>query len=187
MSFDADSDSAVAAPAPETTPITATTAAGAVTGAIPPAPPPAAVPADTAARRGTYTLSFAALLSLEDRAKTLAASITVDGHLGARRSRHDRAHSIFRRRAWTVRDEGDEAERAGKADRPPVLGIPRRAVTSAFDSRQTWWEDEGRRIADQLRDVSALLVAGTNPEHAARVALGIARARRKRTPSRRAG
>jgi hypothetical protein len=47
-------------------------------------------------------------------------------------------------------------------------------VTAPPDPRLTWWEDEGRRIAGQLHDVSSLLVIGTNPEHAARVALGIA-------------
>lgn len=40
----------------------------------------------------------------------------------------------------------------------------------------TWWEDEGRRIAGQLREAAAVLVVGTNSEHAASVALGIARA-----------
>ena len=40
----------------------------------------------------------------------------------------------------------------------------------------TWWEDEGRRIAGELREVSAALIVGPNAEHAARVALGIARA-----------
>ena len=42
-----------------------------------PVPPPRAIIG--APQHGTFTLSFAALLS-EDRAKTLAASITVDGH-----------------------------------------------------------------------------------------------------------
>jgi hypothetical protein len=56
-------------------------------------------------------------------------------------------------------------------------------VTAPHDPRQpgtTWWEDEGRRIAGQLRDVSAVLVAGTNVDHTARVALGIARAESER-------
>lgn len=42
-------------------------------------------------------------------------------------------------------------------------------------SQATWWEDEGRRIAAQLRDVNAVLIVGSNVEHSARVALGIAR------------
>ena len=46
---------------------------------------------------------------------------------------------------------------------------PRQAATA-------WWEDEGRRIAGQLRDVAAVVVAGPDAEHSARVALGIARA-----------
>ena len=44
----------------------------------------------------------------------------------------------------------------------------------------TWWEDEGRRIAAQLRDVHAVLIVGSNPEYSARVALGIARAESER-------
>jgi hypothetical protein len=50
---------------------------------------------------------------------------------------------------------------------------PREAAT-------TWWEDEGRRIAGQLRDVSAALVVGPNADHSAYVALGIARAESER-------
>jgi hypothetical protein len=52
-------------------------------------------------------------------------------------------------------------------------------VTGPLDPRNgatTWWEDEGRRIAGQLHNVSAALVVGPNADHAARVALGIARA-----------
>ncbi len=44
----------------------------------------------------------------------------------------------------------------------------------------TWWEDEGRRIAGQLHDVSAVIITGANIEHASRVALGIARAESER-------
>src|ERR1019366_8359338 len=44
----------------------------------------------------------------------------------------------------------------------------------------TWWEDEGRRIALQLRDASAVLVGGADTEHASFVALGIARAESER-------
>jgi hypothetical protein len=39
----------------------------------------------------------------------------------------------------------------------------------------TWWDGEGRRIAGALGDVSAVLILSTNHDHAARVALGIAR------------
>jgi hypothetical protein len=56
-------------------------------------------------------------------------------------------------------------------------------VTAPLDPRfgeATWWEDEGRRIAGQLREVSAALIVGPNAEHAARVALGIARAESER-------
>jgi hypothetical protein len=44
----------------------------------------------------------------------------------------------------------------------------------------TWWEDEGRRIAERLRETSAVIVIGTSTDHAARVALGIARAESER-------
>ena len=47
-------------------------------------------------------------------------------------------------------------------------------MTAPLDPRQTWWEDEGGRIAGRLREVSALVVTGTDLEIAARVALGIA-------------
>jgi hypothetical protein len=53
-------------------------------------------------------------------------------------------------------------------------------VTARADARQTWWEDEGERTAERLRDVSAVLVVGANPEEAARVAVGIARAESER-------
>jgi hypothetical protein len=56
-------------------------------------------------------------------------------------------------------------------------------VTAPLDPRfgeATWWEDEGRRIAGELREVSAALIVGPNPEHSARVALGIARAESER-------
>ena len=56
-------------------------------------------------------------------------------------------------------------------------------MTAPLHPRQsatTWWEDEGRRIAGQLHDVSAALVVGPNADHAARVALGIARAESER-------
>ena len=44
----------------------------------------------------------------------------------------------------------------------------------------TWWEDEGRRIAGELCGTSAALVVGADAGHAARVALGIARAESER-------
>ena len=50
---------------------------------------------------------------------------------------------------------------------------PRQAATN-------WWEDEGRRIAGQLRDVSAALIVGPNGDQSAHVALGIARAESER-------
>lgn len=53
-------------------------------------------------------------------------------------------------------------------------------MTAPLDPGVTWWDDEGRRIAGQLHDVSSLLVIGVNPEFAARVALGIARAESER-------
>jgi hypothetical protein len=53
-------------------------------------------------------------------------------------------------------------------------------VTARADARQTWWEDEGEKTAERLRDVSAVLVVGANPEEAARVAVGIARAESER-------
>jgi hypothetical protein len=59
-------------------------------------------------------------------------------------------------------------------------------VTAPLDPRTeketstTWWEDEGRRIAAQLRDVNAVLIVGSSAEFSARVALGIARAESER-------
>ena len=50
-----------------------------------------------------------------------------------------------------------------------------RATGNANTTTATWWEDEGRRIAGELGDLSAVLILATNPEYAARVALGIAR------------
>ncbi len=68
------------APAPARTPAGARPPDAAPQRGAAPAPAPAAAPtAPAVSKRGTFTLSFAALLS-EDRAKTLAASITVDGH-----------------------------------------------------------------------------------------------------------
>jgi cell division septation protein DedD len=94
VSFDSDTDATSAAADSAHAVDQATAAAAAAANAV--FPPPAVKPPDApprpadpaaargaapppAAKRGTFTLSFAALLS-EDRAKTLAASITVDGH-----------------------------------------------------------------------------------------------------------
>jgi cell division septation protein DedD len=99
VNFDSDSDStamaADSAHAVEQATAAAAAAAAAAASAVLPAPgarpqdaaprPPDMTPqrgaatAPGAAKRGIFTLSFAALLS-EDRARTLAASITVDGH-----------------------------------------------------------------------------------------------------------
>lgn len=56
-------------------------------------------------------------------------------------------------------------------------------MTAPFDPQaqsETWWEDEGRRIAAQLRDMHAVLIVGSSAEHSARVALGIARVESER-------
>lgn len=56
-------------------------------------------------------------------------------------------------------------------------------MTAPHDPPQAgaaWWEDEGQRIAGQLREVSSVLVMGANSDDAARVALGIARAESER-------
>jgi cell division septation protein DedD len=94
VSFDSDSDSTTNAADSAHAVDQATAAAAAAANAVfpPPAPrvdaparagdaapPRPAAPPPPAAKRGTFTLSFAALLS-EDRARTLAASIMVDGH-----------------------------------------------------------------------------------------------------------
>ena len=47
--------------------------------------------------------------------------------------------------------------------------------TTGNTTTATWWEAEGRRIAGELGDVSAILILATNHDYAARVALGIAR------------
>jgi cell division septation protein DedD len=82
VSFDADSDSTAAvSEAADSARAVVRPALPAAASAVPPAaepaPPPRAIVG--APKHGTFTLSFAALLS-EERAKTLAASITVDGH-----------------------------------------------------------------------------------------------------------
>lgn len=90
VTFDADSDSTAvdsAAADSARAALAAAASAAAASAVHPPAPPspaPAAVappqrPVVGAPLHGTFTLSFAALLS-EDRARVLAASITVDGH-----------------------------------------------------------------------------------------------------------
>ena len=116
VSFDADSDAAasdsVRAPQPTNLPISAPPPARVP---IPVQPPPSPAPAPTiagAAKRGTFTLSFAALLS-EDRAKTLAASITVDGHPARVVPGISDGTPVFRV-VYGPYDTKDDAERAGK-------------------------------------------------------------------------
>lgn len=126
VSFDADSDSSVVAGA------AVDSARANARASAPPASPPAATPASRppdlaprpaepvpppraiagAPRHGTFTLSFAALLS-EDRARTLAASITVDGHpVRVVPGVSDRT-PIYRV-VYGPFDTKEEAERAGK-------------------------------------------------------------------------
>jgi hypothetical protein len=80
---------------------------------VQPSPAPPAAPAIAGgAKRGTFTLSFAALLS-EDRAKTLAASITVDGHPARVVPGISDGTPVYRV-IYGPYDTKDEAERAGK-------------------------------------------------------------------------
>ena len=120
VTFDADADSTSAADSASAASLAtaATAAAAATAGKVPdaaprpaePAPPPR--PAAGATRHGTFTLSFAALLS-EDHAKTLAASITVDGHpVRVVPGVSDRT-TIYRV-VYGPFDTKEEAERAGK-------------------------------------------------------------------------
>jgi hypothetical protein len=120
VSFDADSDSAsvgVGANVDSIRAALAEQAAAAAASAVRPAePPPKPVeppkPAVGAPKHGTWTLSFAALLS-EDRAKTLAASITVDGHpVRVVPGLSDRT-PVFRV-VYGPYDTKDEADKAGK-------------------------------------------------------------------------
>lgn len=56
-------------------------------------------------------------------------------------------------------------------------------MTAPLDPEQAsaaWWDDEGRRIALELVGASVILVVGIDTGHAARVALGIARAESNR-------
>ncbi len=50
------------------------------------------------------------------------------------------------------------------------------AAPQTSAARDDGWEEEGRRVAPLLSRVSAAVVVGADPDHAARVALGIARA-----------
>jgi hypothetical protein len=79
-------------------------------GAPEPLPPPRAIVG--APKHGTFTLSFAALLS-EDRAKTLAASITVDGH-AVRVVPGVSDRTPIYRVVYGPFDTKEEAERAGR-------------------------------------------------------------------------
>jgi cell division septation protein DedD len=82
----------------------------------PSAPPSAAAPAQRpvigAPLHGTFTLSFAALLS-EDRARTLAASITVDGHAARVVPGVSGGVAIYRV-VYGPYDTKEDADRAGK-------------------------------------------------------------------------
>lgn len=119
VSFDADSDSTAlaSAAADSARAALAQQAAATAASAVRPveAPPRAAEapkPAVGAPKHGTWTLSFAALLS-EDRAKTLAASITVDGHpVRVVPGLSDRT-PVFRV-VYGPYDSKDEADKAGK-------------------------------------------------------------------------
>jgi cell division septation protein DedD len=126
VSFGSDADSTEAAgaaadsaraaakpPAPIVAPLPAR-AADASSRAAPaiadPVPPPKVIAA--APKRGTFTLSFAALLS-EDRAKTLAGSITVDGHPARVVPGVSDRTAVFRV-IYGPFDTKEDAEKAGK-------------------------------------------------------------------------
>ena len=123
VSFDSDSDSTAAAasaaaadsarPAPKPAPAIVApipSRAPATAPVADPVPPPRAIVG--APKHGTYTLSFAALLS-EDRAKTLAGSITVDGHPARVVPGVSDRTPVFRV-IYGPYDTKEEAERAGK-------------------------------------------------------------------------
>ncbi|HEY2850974.1 MAG TPA: SPOR domain-containing protein, partial [Gemmatimonadaceae bacterium] len=100
--------------------LAAAASAAAASAAHPPATPPASSPAQPATQplatglpsHGTFTLSFAALLS-PDRAKTLAASITVDGH-PARVVPGVSGGTPIYRVVYGPYDTKEDADRAGK-------------------------------------------------------------------------
>jgi cell division septation protein DedD len=122
VSFDADSEASagdsvrppppanplISAPPPVRMPVPVQVPPNAGT-ATPTTPAPAIA---AGAKRGTFTLSFAALLS-EDRAKTLAASITVDGHPARVVPGVSDGTPVFRV-VYGPYDTKDDADRAGK-------------------------------------------------------------------------
>jgi cell division septation protein DedD len=113
VSFDSDEDStaaaAVAADSARSAPIPSRAPAPTLTA---PEPAPAQRVIAGAPKHSTYTLSFAALLS-EERAKTLAAGITVDGHPARVVPGVSDRTPVFRV-VYGPYDTKDEAERAGK-------------------------------------------------------------------------
>jgi cell division septation protein DedD len=120
VNFDADSDSTSASGAvsARAIPPPAAPDAASPAGQLPdvaprpaePVPPPRAIVG--APKHGTFTLSFAALLS-EERAKTFAASIKVDGHPVRVVPGVSDGTPIYRV-VYGPFDTKDEAERAGK-------------------------------------------------------------------------
>jgi cell division septation protein DedD len=118
VSFDADSNSTAAGPdTTRATPQPAAPVAAPPPARAPvpaPAPPSPVPPAAAAAapKHGIFTLSFAALLS-EDRAKTLAASISVDGH-AVRVVPGVSDRTPVYRVVYGPFDTKEDAERAGK-------------------------------------------------------------------------
>ena len=123
VTFDADSDSTAVdtATSDSARAALAASATAATASAVHP-PAPQSLPQPTApagqhpvpalSQPGTFTLSFAALLS-EDRARTLAASITVDGHAARVVPGVSGGVPIYRV-VYGPYDTKDEADRAGK-------------------------------------------------------------------------
>ena len=125
VSFDSDSDSTAAASTAADSAraaLAAAATAAAASAVHPPTPaaPEAAAPQAAPAQRpivgapvhSTFTLSFAALLSA-DRARTLAASITVDGHPARVVPGVSGGSAIFRV-VYGPFDTKEDADRAGK-------------------------------------------------------------------------
>jgi cell division septation protein DedD len=123
VTFDADSDSTAvenAAADSARAALAAAASAASASAAHPPAAPSALPSAAAPAQRpvigapvhGTFTLSFAALLS-EDRARTLAASITVDGHAARVVPGVSGGVAIYRV-VYGPYDTKEDADKAGK-------------------------------------------------------------------------
>ena len=116
VSFDSEGDSTAAGdsvavkPPPQLVAPIAPRVAEATPVAPDPSQPPKVIAG--APKRGTFTLSFAALLS-EDRAKTLAGSITVDGHPARVVPGVSDRTPVFRV-VYGPFDTKDDAEKAGK-------------------------------------------------------------------------